>query len=295
MEIREEIMGNTYVNHLSGEMDLYTSAHVRETILDQMNRGARKVVLDCRELSYIDSSGVGVVISLFTSLKKMKGLLYLCALQPSVFSVLSFTKLVGFLLITDTAAQALQELGGAESPGIKQKQGEETYRGILQDDDHELLVTEGMYHKDFNLDLRKVRRLSQLIVQKAPSEIREINLLEQQVSEIIKNAIRHGNKNDSNKKVKIWFSFSVKHAHIVVEDEGEGFKKIDQWNSFYHKKMKAFEEKDFDAMMDYLSFRTEDSNENDGGNAMFAAVEFWNRGVVFSEKGNAVAVKRAYI
>ncbi|MDC7235613.1 MAG: ATP-binding protein [Spirochaetales bacterium] len=151
-----------------------------------------------------------------------------------------------------------------------------------------------MYHKEFNLDLRRVRRLSQLILQKAPAEIREVNLLEQQVSEIIKNAVRHGNKNDPNKKIKVWFSFGSDHAHVIVKDEGSGFRNVDHWNRFYEKKMKAFAEKDFDTMMDYLSYRTENSTEADGGNALMAAVEFWNKGVVISDKGNTFAVRREY-
>ncbi len=294
MDVKKEKIGNTRIFHLSGEMDLYTSSDVREVIRKPLDQGAKKIVLNCQEMTYIDSSGVGVLISLFTTLRKKKGQLYLCGLQPSVYSVISFTKLTGFLSITETLEEALSELGETGNPVQEKKDSSRPLKAIIQDDEHELLVTDAMFHKDFNLDLRKVRRLSQLIVQKAPSEILEINLLEQQISELIKNAVRHGNRNDPNKKVKIWFSFSTKHAHLIVEDEGDGFKDVDNWNDFYARKMKAFEEKDFDTMMDYLSFRTADSNENDGGNALFAAVEFWNKGVVFSERGNTVAVKRVY-
>ena len=63
----------------------------------------------------------------------------------------------------------------------------------------------------------------------APLEIKEINLLEQQISEIIKNAVKHGNKCDQNKKVHVWYSFSPTHAHLIVEDEGEGFKDLEKW------------------------------------------------------------------
>ena len=295
MEIRSEKKGNTVIYHLGGEMDMYTSSEARDQIREGLDNGFKQMILNCPDLSYIDSSGVGVLISLFTSLRKKNGSLYLCALQKTVYSVISFTKLTGFLFITDTLEEALDALGeDGSSSDVSDNKPAHSYRGILQDNSHCLLETDKMFHKEFNLDLRKVRRLSQLIVQKAPAEILEINLLEQQISELIKNAVRHGNRNDPNKKVKIWFSFSSKHAHLVVRDEGSGFKNVALWNDFYLKKMKAFEEKDFDTMMDYLSYRTADSNENDGGNALFAAVEFWNQGVVISEKGNTFAVKRVY-
>jgi hypothetical protein len=93
---------------------------------------------------------------------------------------------------------------------------------------------------------------------------------------------------------KIWFSFDRDHAHLIVEDEGEGFQQIDEWNRFYNKKQEAFERQDFEEMLQYATFRTPDSTESDGGNALFAAVEYWNDGVVFNSKGNAVAVRRRF-
>ena len=49
-----------------------------------------------------------------------------------------------------------------------------------------------------------------------PTEIRELNLLEQQISEVIKNAVKHGNRCDMNKKVTVWYSFSPAHAHLLL-------------------------------------------------------------------------------
>jgi serine/threonine-protein kinase RsbW len=48
-------------------------------------------------------------------------------------------------------------------------------------------------------------------------------------------------------------------------------------------------------MMDYLSYRTEDSTPDDGGNALFAAMEYWNGGYILNNNKNAVALKRVFI
>ena len=298
MQIKREDRGDISIHSLSGEMDLYSSQEVREWIRESLTDGHNNIILDCNGMSYIDSSGIGVLISLFTTLRKRGGQLILCSLQSSVQSVINFTKLSGFLKISNNLEEALESIGAKDVASASQAKtngrGPNRYRGIIRDNSHSLLQTAGMYHKEFNLDLRRVRKLSQLILQKAPARIREVNLLEQQISEIIKNAVRHGNRNDPNKKIRIWFSFANDHAHLIVQDEGNGFSNVDDWNDFYNKKMKAFEERDFDTMMNYLSYRTENSVESDGGNALFAAVEFWNQGVVITDKGNTVAVKRNY-
>ena len=46
--------------------------------------------------------------------------------------------------------------------------------------------------------------------------------------------------------------------------------------------------------MSYVSWRTERSDTYDGGNALFAALEYWNRGVVYSSGRNAIAVGKKF-
>ena len=165
---------------------------------------------------------------------------------------------------------------------------------IKVDDNDKLFDKTGMFFKEFQSDFRQIRYFTLLVVQKAPPEIKEINLLEQQVSELIKNAVKHGNKNDMDKKVKVWYSFTQDTAHVVVEDEGEGFKNIEQWNEFNKKRTECFFNQDFENMAEFVSFRTHSSDDNDGGNALFAAVEYWNVGVVFSSKRTSIAVQKKF-
>ena len=165
---------------------------------------------------------------------------------------------------------------------------------IQIDDNHELMNKEGLFYKEFPSDFRQIRYFTLLIIQKAPPEIREINLLEQQVSELIKNAVKHGNKSDKSKLVKVWYNFSVEKARIIIEDEGDGFQNIREWNEFNTTRNQCLSDQDYEKLADYVSYRTEKSDENDGGNAMFAALEYWNTGVVFTEKANCVAVGKTF-
>jgi len=157
-----------------------------------------------------------------------------------------------------------------------------------------LFDTTGMFFKEFNSDYRQIRYYTLLVVQKAPPEIKEINLLEQQISEIIKNAVKHGNKCEINKKVKVWYYFDTEKAQLIVEDEGDGFKELESWNSFNKKRINCFINQNFEEMEKYVSYRTKHSDENDSGNALFAAVEYWNGGVVFNKKRSKVAVLKTF-
>ncbi len=273
-----------------GELDLYNSPRLKEHAVQLFEQGERRFIVDLDAVPYIDSSGIGTLLYIYTSCQK-RGLHVLFAnVKGAVARVISLTKLDGFLPLTGSVDAAVNRL-------VARDQAERREDGIKQirvDGNDPLFDTDGMYHKTFNIDLFQVRRLSNLIAQKAPKHVQEINMLEQQISEIVKNAVRHGNGNDKDKALQIWFSFSDHEARLIVEDEGDGFQDIERWNKFYRKKIECYRNSDFEEMMNYLSFRTDSSTEVDGGNAMFAAIEYWNGGLVFNERRNAVAVRRIF-
>lgn len=150
-----------------------------------------------------------------------------------------------------------------------------------------------MFYREFPSDPNLIRYYTVMVINKAPEHMKEKSLLEQQVSEIIKNAIYHGNKKDKVKLVRIWYSFGAM-AKIIIEDEGEGFVELDRWKKFNEERNKAFAENDPVKMMQYVSFRTEKSTEDDGGNSLFAAVEYWNLGMIYSAKKNKVCAMRKF-
>jgi len=165
---------------------------------------------------------------------------------------------------------------------------------IVIDESSPLFGKEDMQYKEFASDFTKIRYYTLVLVSSAPSRIKESNLLEQQVSELIKNGISHGNKNDPRKILKIWYSFTNKFARLIVEDEGEGFKEIKAWNDFNRKRIECIRSGNINELANFISFRSQNSKEKDGGNALFAALEYWDGGIVFNKACNAVAVKKTF-
>ncbi len=165
---------------------------------------------------------------------------------------------------------------------------------ILVDDGHELFNKGGLNYAVFASDYLQIRYYTLLLIQRSRPKLDERLLLEQQVSEIIKNAVKHGNDCDPAKQVKVWYKFTTAEARLIVEDEGPGFADIEKWNIFNRKRQEYIEKEDFVGLMNYVSWRTKKSDNYDGGNAMFAALEYWNLGVVYSGKRNTVAVGKRF-
>lgn len=166
-------------------------------------------------------------------------------------------------------------------------------RKLIVDERNELFDAQGMRYAEYPSVFGRIREYSAALLETCPERFKEAGLLEQQVSEIIKNAVKHGNRNDPEKKVMVWYDFR-RRVRLIVEDEGEGFEELDEWNAFLVRRQTALHREDFDEFLSLASWRGKRSDDDDGGNSLIAALEYWNGGMVFSAKKNKVGVVRWY-
>ncbi len=94
---------------LSGQIKLGEGASIlRDTVKDLLSKGQKKILLNLGDINYIDSSGIGELVSAFTSVRKQDGELKLLHLTKKVHDLLQITKLytVFDVLDDETAAVA---------------------------------------------------------------------------------------------------------------------------------------------------------------------------------------------
>jgi anti-sigma B factor antagonist len=91
---------------LSGRITLgEASSTLRETVRDLISKGQKNILLNLGDVTYIDSSGIGELVSSFTSVSNQGGKLKLLNLQKKVHDLLQITKLYTvFEVHTDEAA-----------------------------------------------------------------------------------------------------------------------------------------------------------------------------------------------
>ena len=98
------------VLRLIGVLALDTSAMLRERISELANRGdLRKVVLDMGGVRYVDSSGIAVMVSGSTALRKNGVDLVLAQLTKKLRDLLQVTKLYTVFDVYDSVEQALSQ------------------------------------------------------------------------------------------------------------------------------------------------------------------------------------------
>lgn len=164
-------------------------------------------------------------------------------------------------------------------------------RKLIVDERNELFDAQGMRCIEFPSDFSRIREFTATVLKDCPEPFKEGNLLEQQLSEIIKNGIKHGNKRNPDKKLRVWYDLR-RRVRFIVEDEGEGFRDLEGWNDFYRRRQEALFREDFESFLALAGYRGPESDEDDGGNSLIAALEYWNGGMIYNERKNKVGVVR---
>ncbi len=84
------------------------SSALRDTLRDMVAKGQKKILLNLGEVSYIDSSGIGELVSGFTTVTNQGGSLKLLGLTKRVKDLLQITKLYTVFDVHDDEASAVR-------------------------------------------------------------------------------------------------------------------------------------------------------------------------------------------
>ncbi len=103
-----QVNGVTIVD-MSGRITLGEgSVILREAVKDLLAKGQKKILLNLGDVSYIDSSGIGELVSAFTSVRREGGELKLLKLTKKVHDLLQITKLYTVFDIKDDETAAVK-------------------------------------------------------------------------------------------------------------------------------------------------------------------------------------------
>ena len=103
-----QVDGVTVVD-MSGRITLGEGSVVlRDTIRDLIGKGQKKILLNLGDVTYIDSSGIGELVSAFTAVRREGGELKLLNLTKKVHDLLQITKLYTVFDIKDDEAAGIK-------------------------------------------------------------------------------------------------------------------------------------------------------------------------------------------
>jgi anti-sigma B factor antagonist len=108
MEVTQDRRDNVMVLAIKGRLDSGTSADFEAQLLGLVRSGENRLILDLRELDYISSSGLRVLLKAAKELKQTKGRISLCRAKDYVREVFEMSGFISFLPIFGTVDEGLK-------------------------------------------------------------------------------------------------------------------------------------------------------------------------------------------
>jgi stage II sporulation protein AA (anti-sigma F factor antagonist) len=110
METKKDVL----VVRLQGELDHHTADELR-TKVDEVLRNPeiRHIVLSLTDLSFMDSSGIGVILGRYKQISARSGEMVVCSINPTIYRIFEMSGLFKVIKFRENEAEALHVLGVA--------------------------------------------------------------------------------------------------------------------------------------------------------------------------------------
>lgn len=92
--------------HLHGYLDAYTAPQLDEMLGSLVEQGVTRVIIDCAELEYISSAGLGVFMAHLEPLRSAGGDLKICSLNERIATIMDMLGFQHIFHITEHPDQA---------------------------------------------------------------------------------------------------------------------------------------------------------------------------------------------
>lgn len=113
LKISVEEKGTVLLVRLIGELDHHTAEELRAKVEEKLQREVKHIVLNLEQLSFMDSSGLGVILGRYKQVKAIGGEMVVCAISPAVKRLFELSGLFKIIRLEENEEYALQTLGVA--------------------------------------------------------------------------------------------------------------------------------------------------------------------------------------
>jgi stage II sporulation protein AA (anti-sigma F factor antagonist) len=109
-----EVKQDVLIIRLSGELDHHTAEELREKVTNTLeSESVRHIVFNLEHLTFMDSSGLGVILGRYKQIKNLGGKMIVCSISPTVKRLFEMSGLFKIVRLENNEQFALKTLGVA--------------------------------------------------------------------------------------------------------------------------------------------------------------------------------------
>ncbi len=111
MEVNKISEGNVFIFEFDGNLILSDLEKARKYVKEVIDgENANEIIFDLQHVDFIDSAGIGFIVSIFKSIKSKNGKFALASLKSKPYEVFKLTRLDKIIPIYENAEAAKQNL-----------------------------------------------------------------------------------------------------------------------------------------------------------------------------------------
>jgi anti-sigma B factor antagonist len=107
IQISHHHVNDWTIVEIHGEADVYTVPRIREHLFDRIREGRHRIILDMLGVSFIDSTGLGLLVGIRKRMHPDEGELKLVSTNPSIRRIFKITGLHAVFRIYDSVEAAM--------------------------------------------------------------------------------------------------------------------------------------------------------------------------------------------
>ncbi|SEM87007.1 anti-anti-sigma regulatory factor, SpoIIAA [Mesobacillus persicus] len=114
LNIDMEIKNDVLCIRLSGELDHHAADELRDRATKALEaKNVRHIILNLEHLTFMDSSGLGVILGRYKHIKQLHGEMIVCAVTPPIKRLFDMSGLFKIVRLEISEEYALERLGVA--------------------------------------------------------------------------------------------------------------------------------------------------------------------------------------
>ncbi len=108
MALKLECRNDALLVWVNGDFDLVSAAEFRQKVDTALeDQRPRHLIVNMSKMTFMDSSGLGVLLGRFKLIQNRKGRMFLTGVRPEVLKVLNLSGIIPLLQITKTEDEAM--------------------------------------------------------------------------------------------------------------------------------------------------------------------------------------------
>lgn len=109
------VVNNTLIAKIDGDMDHHAAGIARHKIdMEIKNRPVKNLVFDFKELDFMDSSGIGMILGRYKLIKGLNGNVFIAQPKPNVEKIINISGLHKIIPVYDNIEKAIDQVCGVK-------------------------------------------------------------------------------------------------------------------------------------------------------------------------------------